>query len=225
MSIDAHGCYTDRSERPPAPWRSSAAKVNLSWHHVIPFAMMGDCWLTLARNQELGKCKVALASYLRLLKVESPRACLKAMAEGSLSFNSQEDLERKIAWPVWNIVEGPMFRVDDPKDKRYLDEFTSGLTVSEWNRQRRIKDLFIALGIFNEATAAGKISESAAQGIANVMNNAERTLVAGDLIRFRAAMWVEAKPPQQTSTSLQNITWWKKKPGSSFIERRSRSAS
>ena len=220
MSIDARGCYTGKSERIPAPWTKSEAKINLSCHHVIPYAMMCDCWQALARNQELGKCQVALQSYLRIVKVENPRAVLRAMAAGSLAFDDQERLERRIAWPGWNIVEGPARRADDPKDNRSLDEFTSGVTVSEWNRQRKIRDLFIAFGIFNAATAGGRVSEEAAQAVANVMNHAERTLLAGDVIRYRAVMWAEAKPPLNASLEGQNLTWWKKKSGVSFIERR-----
>ncbi|MBZ5729127.1 MAG: hypothetical protein LAP87_29640 [Acidobacteriia bacterium] len=220
MSIDARGCYTDRSDRLPAPWRKSEAVVNLSWHHVIPYAMMCDCWQALARNQELGKCQVAIESYLRIVKVENPRTVLRAMAAGSLGFDAQEQLERKLAWPGWNIVEGPTRRSDDPKDNRSLDGFTSGITVSESNRQRKISDLFIAFGIFNEASAGGRVSEDAAQAVANVINNAERTLMNGDVIRYRATMWVETKPPRDAPLEDQKLTWWKKKPGVSFIERR-----
>jgi hypothetical protein len=220
MSIDARGCYTAGSERIPAPWPKSEAGINLSWHHVIPYAMMCDCWQALARNQGLGKCQVALQSYLRIVKVENPRAVLKAMAAGSLAFEGQEHLERKLAWPAWNIVEGPARRSDDPKNNHTLDAFTSGITVSESNRQGKVRDLFIAFGIFNEATAGGRVSEDAAQAVANVMNNAERTLVAGDVIRYRAAMWAESKPPLGASLEDQKLTWWKKKSGVSFIERR-----
>ncbi|HUI58543.1 MAG TPA: hypothetical protein VLY04_26405 [Bryobacteraceae bacterium] len=185
MSIDARGCYSDKSQRLQAPWPKSEAKINLNWHHVIPYAMMCDCWQALAKSQELGKCHVALQSYLRIVKVENPRSILRAMAAGSLTFEEQEQLERSLAWPGWNIVEGPARRTDDPKDNRSLDAFTSGLTVSEANRQRKIKDLFLALGIFNEASAGGRVSEDAAHAVAVVMNNAERTLLAGDVIRCR----------------------------------------
>jgi len=220
MSINARGCYTDKSERLPTPWQKSQAGINLSWHHVIPYAMMCDCWQALARSQELRKCQVALQSYLRILKLDNPRAVLKAMEAGSLALDGQEQLERGLAWPGWNIVEGPARRTDDPKDDHSLDGFTSGLTVSESNRQGKIRDLFIAFRIFNEATAGGGVSEDAAQAVANVMNNAERTLVAGDVIRYRTAMWVETKPPLDAPLADQKLTWWKKKSGVSFIERR-----
>jgi len=219
MSIDARGCCSDKNVRPPAPWKKSDAKINLTWHHLIPYAMMFDCWEALARNQKLGKCQVALQSYLRLVKAENPRAILRSMEAGSLSFAAQEDLWRRLAWPAWNIVEGPSKRTDDPKDNHSLDEFTSGLTISEFNRQRKIKDLFLAIRIFNEASGGGPVSENAAQGVANVMNNAERTLVAGDVIRYRPIMWAESKPPLNASLDDQKVKWWKKKSGSKFIDR------
>ena len=219
MSIDARGCYRHGSERPRAPWPKSKAVINLDWHHIIPHAMMRDCWNALAKSQQLGKCQVALESYLRILKVENPRAIVRAMAGGSLSLDEQDLLDSKLCWPGWNIVEGPARRSDDLKNKRTLDAYSSGITLSEWNRQQKLRDLFIALTNFNEASAGGRLSEEVAQNVANVMNTLERTLLAGDVIYYRPAMWVESKPPRDASLENQQLKWWKKKPGESFVER------
>jgi hypothetical protein len=219
MPVDAKGKYQNSQDRPPAPWRRSEAVINLDWHHTIPCAMMRNVWRALAENQELAKCQVALQSYLRLLRVDNPKAWVKQMESGTLSFPQQEELDHKLAWPSWNIVEGPKYRVDDPKNDTTLDEFTSGLTISEWNRQQRIKDLFTGFQIFNAATSGGKLNEDTAMAVAVVMNTGERTLLAGDVIRFRPAMWAEATPPQATFSALAGLKWWKKKSGFRFSER------
>lgn len=219
MSIDAKGRYQNTADRPPAPWRKSETGINLDWHHMIPCAMMRNVWRALAENQDLAKCQVALQSYMRLLRVDTPREWVKQMESDTLSFPQQQELDHKLAWPSWNIVEGPKYRVDDPKNDTTLDEFTSGLTISEWNRQQRIKDLFTGFQIFNTATSGGKLNGDTALAIAGVMNTGERTLLAGDMIRFRTAMWMEASPPQVTSSAREGLKWWKKKSGVQFAER------
>lgn len=218
MSMNHRGELTT-SGRPPAPWRASPAPINLSWHHLIPHAMMRNAWQALVHNQDLPKCRVALESYMRVLGVDAAREWLKALIGPGLSFDQQETLHRQLTWASWNIVEGPHYRTDDPKDDRSFDEFTAGLTASEWNRHRRVRDLFSGLQIFNQATAGGKFSEEAAMGVATVMNTVERSLVSGDLIRFRTAMWVEAKALHSDRAGMENVKWWKKKSGISFYER------
>lgn len=219
MSINAKGHYNESPQRPPAPWQSSPADVNLNWHHVIPFAMMRDVWQALVMHPDLGKCKVALISYMRLIGITTPRQYLKMMEEGQLPFDQQEELDRRLAWIPWNIVEGPAYRVDDPKTNTSLDEFTAGLTITEWKRHQRIRELFIAFKNFNPAVAARRMTPEEAGSVTEVMNNVERTLVAGNLIRFRPAMWKEAKAPQSLSTAMEGVRWWRKKSGISFYER------
>lgn len=213
MSIDSRGVYTgttkSSNQRPPAPWASSKLHINLSWHHVIPHATLQDCWQALARRIDLDKAKVALESFMRLLKIETPRQWVRAMEAGALSIEQQLVLDVKISWPAWNIVEGPSFRRDDPKND--FDEFTSGLTASELERHKKLKKLFISVRIFNDATAAGAINDETASAVAISMNNVERTLVAGDLIRFRTIMWQETSPPASVSSAIQGVRWWRKR--------------
>lgn len=219
MSINCRGEFRESSERPPAPWKPSKVPINLSWHHIIPNSMMRDSWQALIVNRDQGKCRVALESYMRLTRIDQPRDWLKCIMRDQLSFEQQLELDRKLTWPNWNIVEGPYYRSDDPKDQRSLDEFTSGLTRSEWNRQKRIKDLFTALQIFNRATGGGKFSEDAATGVASVMNNVERTLLSGDIIFFRAEMWTESNSPVSNSIQNKGVKYWRKKTGLAFWER------
>jgi hypothetical protein len=221
MSIDGRGLYTgsakSKNERPPALWKSSTADINLSWHHVIPHAILQDCWQTLAHGKQLDKCKVALESFMRLLKVDSPRQWLRAMESNALSFDQQMELDTRISWPAWNIIEGPARRRDDPNDG--LDEFTFGLTAPEFERQKKLKKLFLAVQGFNDATAAGAINEETAAAVAVAMNNVERTLVAGDVIRFRIMMWKETSPPPNQPLAMQGVRWWKKRPGVGLYQR------
>lgn len=205
------------SEPPQAPWPHPKAGINLKWHHVIPFPTLRDCWEALAANLDQGRCRVAIESYLRLLKVETSRGWVKEMAAKKLSFERGQVLERRIVWPAWNSVEGPAFRTDDPGSN--LDEFTAGLTAPERNRQERIKELFIEMRRFNPASAGETMSESSVEAVVIVMNQVERTLVAGDAIHFRAAMWMETSEPAKIPRGAANVRWWKKTSGHAPYER------
>jgi hypothetical protein len=72
MAIDARGCCNDKSVRPPAPWAKSDYTINLTWHHLIPYAVMLDCWMELGADAGLypvrykvwargiaGECRIA----------------------------------------------------------------------------------------------------------------------------------------------------------------------
>lgn len=220
MSVDPNGVFKDGSQRWPAPWKASLISgLNVSWHHIIPHAMMRNAWQTLAVNRDSGRCRAALESYMRLLRIDGPKNWLKVMMSAGLSLDQQETLDKNLTWARWNIIEGPYYRTDDRKDHRSLDEFSAGLTITEWNRQKRIKDLFIGLQIFNAATSGGKFSEDSATGVANVMNTVERSLIAGDVIRFRSEMWSESKRQISDNATPEGVKLWKKRQGTGFFDR------
>src|SRR5690349_16723375 len=178
MSINADGRYV-ASKRDPAPWSHlTPSPISLEWHHIIPYARLRDCWEALSANRQLGKCRIALESFMRLLRVDAPRACLNAIREGTLSLVEQLEIERKLTWPSWNIIEGPKFRTDNPGDR--LDFFTSGLTPTEAERQYRIRELYEIVKGFNPASAGCVMPERSALAVLTVMNSVERTLLAGE---------------------------------------------
>jgi hypothetical protein len=72
------------------------------------------------------KAKVSLQIYMRLLGFENApaKALMKAMAEGALDSGAQERIETAVAYPPWDIVEGPRNRVDEPEED--FDEYSAG---------------------------------------------------------------------------------------------------
>jgi len=213
---DEHGRCS--LERPPAPqtWiRTEFSKppVQMIWHHAVPYNALRDCWNCLAAHQGSSpKAKVALHIYMRILGFahEEAKHLLAEMAAGKLDFRGQERVEIAVAYPIWDIVEGPKKRTDDPGEE--LDEFAAGLTDAERLRHEKLKSLYAALSIFNQATSAVKsIDEQVFNAIANQLALVERTLHSCTrLIAFRESMWVMIEPPGQPKP-LPVTAQWKKK--------------
>lgn len=90
-------------------------------------------------------------------------------------------------WPLWNAVEGPQNRTDDPRD-RYFDRFTSGLTPQEAARMKSVEGLFGDLRTFiNAGPAPGPVNLRALVDATSRV----RSIVSCDLpIRYRAELWV-----------------------------------
>ena len=206
-------------ERPPAPlsWvKTEYGKpaVPMNWHHVIPYSTLRDCWNVLARHQrDVPKAKVALHIYMRILgfEHEDAKRLMQAMADGGLAVQAQERIEVAVAYPKWDIVEGPKKRTDDPGDR--FDEYSVGLSTSEWLRKRRLKPLCEALTVFNEATAGQeRVAGEVFNAVANQLTLVERTLQGCKrLIGFRESMWEMVEPPGQPKSVPAAAQWRKRR--------------
>ncbi|HWD97846.1 MAG TPA: hypothetical protein VG345_02365 [Bryobacteraceae bacterium] len=184
------------------------------WHHVIPYWTLRDCWNTLASHQRNNaKAKVALHILMRLIGFEHEVAkhMMQAMSEGRLPIDLQGKIEVAVAYPVWDVVEGPKNRTDDPGE--LFDEFFAGLSASEEVRHRRLKDIFLGMVAFNEATAAIEhIKDEVFNGVANQMSVVERSLRScSQLIRFRESIWQKVEIRDQPKLSAAVPQWKKRK--------------
>jgi len=181
----------------------------MSWHHVIPFAVLRGVWNRLVDQHiatQLPEARVAIRQYLQLCDATLPKLdqMLDRMrAENTdyrraghhdlrpLDIAETNQLATAATWPAWNAVEGPKERSDDPED-RYLDRFTAGLTAEEAARLTAVEGL---LGHFESFIGAGP-----APGAASLRNlaqsaSAARLSVCCDLpIRYRPEMWLQESP-------------------------------
>jgi hypothetical protein len=217
-----HGkCQADRPAAPLSWVRSEwgTPPVTMTWHHVIPYSVLRDCWNALANHQRKNsKAKVSLQIYMRLLGFDHARAkvLIQAMADGVLGSAAQEQIETAVAYPPWDIVEGPAKRSDDPEDD--FDEYSAGLSATEQNRHEKLQSLFHGLKVFNRASAAvGEIDDQVFVKVANDMFVVERNLQnAEQVIKFRQSMWQMIEPPGQDPPLPAAATWKKRralKPG------------
>jgi len=192
----------------------------MTWHHVIPYSVLRDCWNALAHHQRKNsKAKVSLQIYMRLLGFENApaKALTKAMAEGALDSGAQERIETAVAYPPWDIVEGPRNRTDDPEED--FDEYSAGLSATELNRHEKLRSLFHGLKVFNRASEGmGEVDDRGFVKVANDMFDVERNLQkAEQVIKFRQSMWQMIEPPGKTPPLPAAAAWKKRrslKPGS-----------
>jgi hypothetical protein len=189
----------------PRPQRWGSAKPEMSWHHIIPSALLGEVWNRLVDQHiatQLAEARVAIRQYLLLADSKLPkldelidRIRAENIDQRRSSHNSLRPLEVAEAnqlavaatWPAWNAVEGPKARSDDPGDW-YLDRFTAGITPEEAARMKAIEGLFHRLQAFvNAGPTPGPITlRDLAQSV-----SAARPNVCCDLpIRYRPEMWV-----------------------------------
>ena len=186
----------------------------MNWHHVIPRSLLRNAWNALAKNQATSdKAQLALHTYLRLVGFEHADAkrLLAAMGAGALSGEDQERVRVAVSFPVWDIVEGPENRSDDPKDHTF-DEYSIGLTPGELNRQSKLLHLYGGLRRFNEATAGeDQVEPHVFTSLATDMFFVERTLEGvKTLIPFRESMW-EMTPGPGTEGQIPAAAKWRKK--------------
>jgi hypothetical protein len=180
--------------------------VSMTWHHIIPYALLRDVWNNLVDQHiatQLPEARVAIRQYLSLVDarasnlddlVDRMRAenTTKARAGHNplqpLDLAEANRLAAAAVWPAWDVVQGPISRTDDMRD-RSLDRFSAGLTPGECGQMKAIERLFIAFTAFaNAGQAPGKNSLNAL----TQMMRAERSALSRDLpIRFRAEMWVK----------------------------------
>jgi hypothetical protein len=107
----------------------------MSWHHVIPFAVLRGVWNRLVDQHiatQLPEARVAIRQYLQLCDSTLPKVdqMLDRMrAENKdyrraghhdlrpLDIVETNELATAATWPAWNAVEGPKTRSDDPEDR------------------------------------------------------------------------------------------------------------
>jgi hypothetical protein len=213
-----------QADRPAAPlsWNRTVwgtPPVTMTWHHVIPYSVLRDCWNALANHQRTNpKAKISLQIYMRLLGFENAEAkvLIQTMTDGALGAGAQERIETAVAYPPWDIVEGPAKRSDDPEDD--FDEYSAGLSPTELNRHEKLKALFHALQIFNRASAGlGEIDDRVFVKVANDMFLVERNLENAErVIQFRQPMWQMIEPPGQDPPLPAAATWKKKRAMGAF---------
>ncbi|MFX0199054.1 MAG: hypothetical protein ACFFCW_23270 [Candidatus Hodarchaeota archaeon] len=107
--------------------------IRMAWHHIIPMQTFQLLW-----NKLLGiRARDVLEKYMDLLMVPNIENKIAMMQGDNLDGDSKNVLLSKISWPVFNIVEGPLHRSDDPK--KNFDEFRNGLTGGELGRQEDLQ--------------------------------------------------------------------------------------
>lgn len=176
------------------------------WHHIIPYSVLREVWNRLVDQHiatQLPQARMAIRQYLLLCDrtltnidalVDRMRAENVTQRRAGhhdlrpLDVAEAHKLATAAVWPVWDAVEGPRHRSDDPRD-RYLDRFTSGLRAEESGRLRVIETLFGDFEAFvSGGPAPGPATLSALAGAASTA----RRLVACDFpIRYRPEMWVD----------------------------------
>jgi len=168
--------------------------VDMSWHHIVPYSQLRNCWNTLAA-QFVSRSAGAMAvhTYMRLLGYshETAKKSMNAVTAGRFSADDHMKLWYSICYPKWDLVEGPSERVDDPDED--FDEFKAGLSSAELVRQDRLRSLHTAMKTFNEASVGlDEIADGVIGALHNVFGQAERTLLSCKApISFRESMWKE----------------------------------
>lgn len=177
----------------------------MSWHHIIPFSLLREVWNRIVDQvleTQMPEARTAGRQYLQLADRLIPgvdQLIDRIHAEnpgqrraGHFTLTPLSDAECLMVataamWPVWNAVEGPQNRNDDPRDY-YFDRFTSGLRPDELVRMRHIETLYEA---FRQFTAVPRPNAGAFQMLTATITTA-RTVVACDQpIRFRPELWVQ----------------------------------
>ena len=176
--------------------------------------MLRLTWNILARHQsaENSSAKNAAHTMLRILGYshEDAKRLLALMAAGQLPFLEWLVLDAAVAFPPWDIVEGPGKRSDDPKDD--FDEYLVGLSDGEWWRHRRLKTLHDNLTSFN-ASAAG--TEAPASSLCTMLltrfGMVERNLAdVKEPIKFRLPMWEKTPSPDNRDLPPAQAKWRKR---------------
>ena len=177
----------------------------MAWHHIIPFSLLRDVWNRMVDQlvaTELGEAPVAVRQYLSLadrnllgldrlvdrIRAENPKRRASHNVLPPLDVAEALELQTAAMWPVWNVVEGPRRRSDDPQN-RYFDRFTAGLTNEEAGRMRAIEGLF---DTFQDFAGAGPAPGAIAlRTLSQELTAVRPFLLCAGPIRYRQEMWVE----------------------------------
>ena len=187
---------------------------SMKWHHVIPRSVLRNSWNTLARHQsaENSSARNAAHTWMRILGYlhEDAKKLLALMAAGQLPFEKWLTLNSDVAFPPWDIVEGPGKRSDDPGDS--FDEYTVGLTDGEWWRHKGLKTLNENLNAFNIAAAGLQAPGSSIFTMLQTQfGMVERNLADVKApIKFRPAMWEITPSPDNKELPPAQAKWRKR---------------
>jgi hypothetical protein len=203
------------TDRPPNPWqftRPAPVATNIMWHHIIPFALLRDVWSHLADKHvdtALPSARVAIRQYLLLLNSQMGRVDelvdrmraetgqriaghnpLKVLDRGDILL-----LNSTVAFPAWDLVEGPKARSDDPQQR--FDRFRVGLKPEELRRMTVLERLNDQLSRFVAAPMAPL--DALSQAMAMAANDLK---MVREPIRFRSEMWVRNAVTQKWSKAV-----------------------
>lgn len=210
---------TVRNIASPIAW--GAPQPGMAFHHIIPFSVLREVWNRLVDRHietQFPEARVAIRQYLLLCDGKIPgidalvdRIRSENTAQRRASHHNLQPLDVAEAhrlstaavWPAWDVVEGPQRRSDDPGD-RYLDRFTSGLTLDESVRMRAIELLFHDFERFVHAGPAP--GPDTLRTLAGAVSNARAVLACDTPIRYRPEMWVKDGPS----------AWRKRRDGERF---------
>lgn len=175
----------------------------MSWHHLIPYSLLKDVWKRLVDLHLASASKEAampIRQYLRLadrnfhdLDQKLNRMRISHSHQRRASHNEMrpieiaeiDELRTAASWPVWNVVEGPNNRSDDPKDHDF-ERFSFGLTPVQSMRMRCVELMYAEMRIFVASGPGVASSRRFGEAIRTA-----RLMAGGDEpIRFSAEMWV-----------------------------------
>jgi len=198
-----------RQARPNAPQWSVGLGAGMDRHHVLPYPWLRESFNQLLLQHvetEWPEARTALYQFLMLcredwgeleglldrLRMENTTQRRTATAQRArLSVPELNEMQEAVAWPGWDLVEGPKNRTDGPAPLQ-PDWFRFGLTVEERGRMRALRALAPVLEQFAAAGArpgAGELSR-----FGQAMRWARRELGGLAAIRFRKEMWEEVRP-------------------------------
>ncbi len=201
------------NERPNTPieWQHARVPLNLAWHHVIPYPLLRDVWNVLVetgRISQLAEARLALRQYLMLCGQNWQ------VADGWIDQLRAQAMERwqcdalatAAVWHAWNIVEGPdgRLRTDDPGD-HYMDRYTHGITLREFERMNAMEFLFGALVMFRNSGV--NPPPAALSALREAIMLVRQVLACEQPILYRPDMW-ERDGGQR---------WKKRRSGERFI--------
>jgi hypothetical protein len=175
----------------PRSWRRCTAPMTLILHHVIPFHLLRDSWNLVARCAHEAQAPEPHRAARQFLALVASRTLGNlehydaGVRDASLDVVECHQIEQRVVWPPWNIVEGPRERSDDPGEHG-LDRFTHGLRPYEAIRMQRAEALFRVLETFFRS---GRTDFALLGWLADEISFLRPELVCDAPIYYREEMW------------------------------------
>ena len=135
-------------------------KIEMAWHHVIPWNTLRDGWNALVAKKRWEPLSAWLMALDRNTTQDEDKI-LNAIKGSRLDDPSCLALEKAVCWASWNIVEGPAHRSDDPGEK--FDEFKSsrlsGQKRYRFNLLKRVNDSLELIETYSDRRIANEFGE------------------------------------------------------------------
>lgn len=188
----------------PIAW--GPAGPGMAWHHVIPFALLRDVWNRLVDHHvgtAMPEARTAVRQYLTLVDPSLP--CVDQLVDRIRAENESQrraghhplrkldvaeahQLATAAVWPVWNTIEGPAHRSDDPGND-FIDRHTRGLQPEEAFRMRVVEQLYREFQVF--VRSGPTPTAMTLRMFMGAMTTARPALAGAQPIRFRNEMWIQ----------------------------------